>query len=404
MSENEVCLTEASLKGVANYIKSRGVHNVIVMTGAGVSTAAGIPDFRSPKTGLYANLQKYKLPYPEAIFDIEYFYDRPEPFYILAKEIMPSADTFRPTLSHYFIKLLANNKLLLRNYTQNIDTLERLAGLDEELLVEAHGSFHSARCIGKMSPKRFAAKGSTSFVVSAGDTTSSDDSSSDQSNSEEEDALDNWRSCGRAFTQEWLRDQVFAKELEGKVPQCPDCGGLVKPNITFFGEQLPERFYKLMHHDFERADLLIVMGTSLQVSPFKDLIHLAPPGTPRLLINLEKVAQVPPKVNVPVTRLSQKLKQVLNAPKGFDFDNEYSKVQRDVFYQGSTDDGSKELARHLGWESDLLQLYAQEQSAFKKELQSANREVITESVQDVIEHVRDAIAKTHIANSIDGIE
>jgi NAD-dependent SIR2 family protein deacetylase len=59
------------------------------MTGAGTSTAAGIPDFRSPKTGLYSNLQKYELPYAEAIFDIDYFHERPEPFFTLAKELYP---------------------------------------------------------------------------------------------------------------------------------------------------------------------------------------------------------------------------------------------------------------------------------------------------------------------------
>jgi len=53
----------------------------MVMTGAGISVSAGIPDFRSPKTGVYANLKEYDLPRPEAIFDIEYFVDKPEAFY-----------------------------------------------------------------------------------------------------------------------------------------------------------------------------------------------------------------------------------------------------------------------------------------------------------------------------------
>ena len=59
------------------------------MTGAGISVDAGIPDFRSPKTGLYSQLQKYNLPYAEAIFDIKYFKENPEPFTKLAKELYP---------------------------------------------------------------------------------------------------------------------------------------------------------------------------------------------------------------------------------------------------------------------------------------------------------------------------
>ena len=58
--------------------------NIIVLTGAGISTSAGIPDFRSPKTGLYHNLEKYNLPYPEAIFDIDYFQINPRPFFFIS--------------------------------------------------------------------------------------------------------------------------------------------------------------------------------------------------------------------------------------------------------------------------------------------------------------------------------
>jgi hypothetical protein len=68
----ERLLEEVTLKGVADYIKSK-CKNIIVMTGAGISTAAGIPDFRSPGTGLYDNLQKYNLPSPQSVFDITYF-------------------------------------------------------------------------------------------------------------------------------------------------------------------------------------------------------------------------------------------------------------------------------------------------------------------------------------------
>lgn len=107
--------------------------------------AAGIPDFRSADSGLYNNLQKYNLPYPEAIFELGFFHENPRPFFALAKELYPGV--FKPTTSHYFIKLLVEKKLLLRHYTQNIDTLERIAGIPEEYLVEAHGTFYSGHCL-----------------------------------------------------------------------------------------------------------------------------------------------------------------------------------------------------------------------------------------------------------------
>ncbi|MEQ2258216.1 NAD-dependent protein deacetylase sirtuin-2, partial [Xenotaenia resolanae] len=141
----EKVLDELSLDGVARYINSGKCKNIICMVGAGISTSAGIPDFRSPDTGLYANLQKYNLPYPEAIFQIDYFKKHPEPFFALARELYPGQ--FKPTICHYFIKMLKDKGLLRRCYTQNIDTLERVAGLEGEDLIEAHGTFHTSHCV-----------------------------------------------------------------------------------------------------------------------------------------------------------------------------------------------------------------------------------------------------------------
>eukprot|EP01104_Vermistella_antarctica_P016899 TRINITY_DN5867_c0_g1_i3.p1 TRINITY_DN5867_c0_g1~~TRINITY_DN5867_c0_g1_i3.p1 ORF type:complete len:455 (+),score=74.42 TRINITY_DN5867_c0_g1_i3:61-1425(+) len=138
-------LSSFDMDGLVSFIQKRECRNIIVMSGAGISVAAGIPDFRSPGTGLYDNLQKFNLPFPEAVFEMGFFQHNPTPFYQLAKELYP--DNFVPTPAHYFQTLLKDKGLLLRSFTQNIDTLERAAGLPGEYIVEAHGSFASAHCI-----------------------------------------------------------------------------------------------------------------------------------------------------------------------------------------------------------------------------------------------------------------
>ncbi|XP_046300620.1 NAD-dependent protein deacetylase sirtuin-3, mitochondrial isoform X2 [Marmota monax] len=133
-----------SLQDIAELIRVRACQKVVVMVGAGISTPSGIPDFRSPGSGLYSNLQQYNIPYPEAIFELEFFFHNPKPFFTLAKELYPG--NYRPNATHYFLRLLHDKGLLLRLYTQNIDGLERVSGIPTAKLVEAHGTFASATC------------------------------------------------------------------------------------------------------------------------------------------------------------------------------------------------------------------------------------------------------------------
>ncbi|KAG8035962.1 hypothetical protein G9C98_003088 [Cotesia typhae] len=256
-------LQELTIRGIVDFIKENKCRNIITMAGAGISTSAGIPDFRSPSSGLYYNLQKYKLPYPQAIFEIDFFKTNPEPFFVLAKELFP--EHLKPTLSHYFIKLLSDKGLLLRHYTQNIDTLERISGLPPEKLVEAHGTFHSGQ-------------------------------------------------------------------------------GVVKPDIIFFGEMLPERFYHSIDNDFPKADLLIIMGSSLVVQPFASLIDKVKSTCPRLLINKEKVS------------VQDRLFRFFGLSHGFVFDPKSSECARDVAWIGDCDTGCKLLAEELGWNEELEKL------------------------------------------------
>ncbi|NWS73621.1 SIR3 deacetylase, partial [Crotophaga sulcirostris] len=227
---------ELSLRDVAGLLRRRECRRAVVMAGAGISTPSGIPDFRTPGSGLYSNLEQYNIPYPEAIFELAYFFANPKPFFTLAKELYPGS--YRPNYAHYFLRLLHEKGLLLRLYTQNIDGLERVAGIPPDKLVEAHGTFATATCT----------------------------------------------VCRRNFPGEEFRGDVLAD----KVPHCPVCTGLVKPDIVFFGEELPQRF--LLHlTDFPMADLLFVIGTSLEVEPFASLAGAVRSSTPRVLINRDLV-------------------------------------------------------------------------------------------------------------------
>ncbi|KAF7731605.1 NAD-dependent protein deacetylase sirtuin-2 [Apophysomyces ossiformis] len=283
------------------------------MSGAGISTAAGIPDFRSKDTGLYANLKKYNLPYVEAIFDIDYFMENPEPFYTLAKELYPSR--FLPTKTHYFIRLLHEKKLLLRSFTQNIDTLERLAGIPDEKLVEAHGSFATASCI----------------------------------------------KCRKVVDPDDIKDML----LRAEVFWCSDCKLPVKPDITFFGQSLPKRFYDRIE-DFESADLLIILGTSLAVQPFASLVDEVPDHVPRLLINKELVG-------------------VHRSPDvGFDFKGKYGK-KRDVALLEECDTGVEMLADLLGWKTELEELHQKGHAKLKAQWTAEN--VIEEDIKALAEQL-----------------
>eukprot|EP00986_Skeletonema_menzelii_P011639 scaffold6071_cov146-Skeletonema_menzelii.AAC.8 len=228
-----------SIKTIAKMLASKKYTKIIVLTGAGVSCNAGIPDFRTPGTGLYDNLQKYNLPFPEAVFDLGFFARNPNPFVQLASELWPGLK-HSPTITHSFIALLEQKGMLLRTYTQNIDMLDVLAGVSEERMIECHGHFRTASCT----------RCSTPF---------------------------DGEECKRIIVE------------EKRVPTCMSCKGHVKPDIVFFGEGLPERFHRLIKRDVRDADLLIVMGTSLMVAPVCEIPNMVRRDCPRILFNRELV-------------------------------------------------------------------------------------------------------------------
>ncbi|KAM9803912.1 LOW QUALITY PROTEIN: NAD-dependent protein deacetylase sirtuin-1 [Neosynchiropus ocellatus] len=213
---------------------------ILVLTGAGVSVSCGIPDFRS-RDGIYARLAVDfpDLPDPQAMFDIEYFRRDPRPFFKFAKEIYPGQ--FQPSPCHKFISMLDKQGKLLRNYTQNIDTLEQVAGVQR--IIQCHGSFATASCL----------------------------------------------VCKHKVDCEAVREDIF-NQCVPHCPRCPDIPlAIMKPDIVFFGENLPEMFHRAMKQDKDEVDLLIVIGSSLKVRPVALIPNSVPHEVPQVLINREQL-------------------------------------------------------------------------------------------------------------------
>ncbi|MDK2864509.1 MAG: NAD-dependent deacetylase [Thermotogota bacterium] len=183
----------------------------VVLTGAGVSTDSGIPDFRSPD-GLYSKVPSY-------IFDLDFFFNSPEEFYRLAKNHLYPMLNAQPNLTHIMLAKLEEYGLLKAVITQNIDGLHQKAG--SETVVELHGNLSNAVCT----------------------------------------------ECGARYDVSY----VLKRLQNSPLPLCMECGGLIKPDIVFFNETLPEEALDKAMEFAEKADLFIAMGTSLVVYPAASL-------------------------------------------------------------------------------------------------------------------------------------
>lgn len=226
----------ATVDAAVSLIQSS--NHIVVVSGAGISVSAGIPDFRS-KNGVYELVEKkFDLPDPQSLFDINFFVDDPTPFFTFAKNLFPG--TYQPTASHRFIKGVEDRGKLLRNYTQNIDTLESVVGISRK--VTCHGSFETATCL----------------------------------------------ACKHTVPCEDIREAI----LSASVPRCTQCDhdlNILKPDIVFFGEPLGETFERHVQADLPLCDLLIVMGSSMRVQPVSSIPSMLAREVPQILINREQV-------------------------------------------------------------------------------------------------------------------
>ncbi|ROW08226.1 hypothetical protein VMCG_03325 [Cytospora schulzeri] len=253
--------------------------NIIVLTGAGISTSLGIPDFRSKGTGLYSKLAHLGLNDPQEVFDIQLFRDDPSMFYSVARDILVETERFSPT--HAFIALLEKKDKLLTNYSQNIDNLEAKAGISPEKLIQCHGSFATATCIscGHQVP------GETIFPdIRAGHIPRCPQCAAPRrptTNSRK-------RKLGKDGTEKKPRRRRgdYESASDSEYDMGPSKGGIMKPDITFFGEALPDAFHtRLVEHDRDRVDLVVVIGTSLKVAPVSEVVPFLHPHVPQIYIS-----------------------------------------------------------------------------------------------------------------------
>jgi NAD-dependent deacetylase len=201
--------------------------HAVVLTGAGISTESGIPDFR----GDHGIWQKYK---PEIYGSIQSFLNDPTKFWKMAEEIAPTLFNAKPNPGHYSIAELEKLDIIKAVITQNVDELHQKAG--NVIVYEVHGNINRFSCLG----------------------------------------------CRASYNKE----QVLTKLKKEKhlPPICNYCGTPLKPSVVLFGENLPN-FEKYMSIDLaKKSDLMLIAGSSLEVAPVCDLPLYTVSGGGKLII------------------------------------------------------------------------------------------------------------------------
>ena len=210
LKENDIIIRQRGMEKMKTEDAAHLVKNssrIVALTGAGISTAAGIPDFRG-KNGIYTTKK-----YPPDVFDIDRFDRDPSAFYGFAKDFIEFGEKLEPTFTHRWLAGLEAAGKLGCVITQNIDGMHQRAGTKN--IIELHGGFDKSYC----------------------------------------------RNCSAEYGFAELKNKI----REEKIPKCVRCGGVIKPDIVFFGE--PVKRVREAEQIVRDSDLLFVIGTSLTVYP-----------------------------------------------------------------------------------------------------------------------------------------
>jgi len=216
---NEAVERAAALLGSARH--------AVALTGAGISTPSGIPDFRSPTSGLWEQVD------PMVVASIQGFRRNPQAFYDWLRPLVRQMSEAKPNPAHYALAALERAGLLRAVITQNIDGLHQRAG--SRRVLELHGHVRTATCV----------------------------------------------RCGRKVPAERLVGELWASR---EVPRCQECGGALKPDVVLFGEMLPLDVLEEAEHEAEACDVMLVAGSSLTVAPASLLPEMALGRGARLVI------------------------------------------------------------------------------------------------------------------------
>jgi NAD-dependent deacetylase len=202
---------DASVERLADLIRES--RSTVALTGAGISVPSGIPDFRSPGTGLWENVD------PMEVAHIEVFRRDPKRFWSYYRPRFGMLSEKEPNAAHAALAELESRGLLDAVVTQNIDRLHHRAG--SRRVIEVHGTIETSSCL----------------------------------------------DCGESYALE-LVEGLFDDD---GVPRCNGCGGAVKPDVVLFGELLPERAMDEAAALAAGAELLLCVGSSLEVFPVAGL-------------------------------------------------------------------------------------------------------------------------------------
>ncbi len=201
--------------------------HAVALTGAGHSTPSGIPDFRSPGSGLWSQVD------PTEVASIQAFYRDPEAWYAWYHQRGTMLLNAQPNPAHYALAELEEIGRLQAVITQNIDNLHHKVG--SKRVIELHGNTREAICL----------------------------------------------RCGDTIPAGPLWERYVQ---ERQAPRCEKCSGMMKPNVILFGEMLPEAALNAAWEEAQLCDLMLIAGTSLQVTPAAHLPLMARRSGAKLVI------------------------------------------------------------------------------------------------------------------------